>query len=311
MGAVFEQYPAAKWEVGGLAPIYFPVVSISLDGGNRIVPHARPYRDGAKLDDTGAKPRTWRIASIFGNELAEPGVNDGRPLYPDVLRELLSSSLIHQTGTLTLPTEGDVRARLETYSRKESPEGDDVAEVELCFIEDNEEALSAQIFSPPAVVSTLNTMAAQTTFTAEAAGVWNDDLQSIIETCNQITTLLQAPGRAMGDLVAVVRAHRRAIQGVIDTAEEEGSPLAEPSNSGLLRQLRLMADREAGAELERTSSRPTTRAFTIDVERTSLFEVGARFNQDAEELMDLNAARVEDPFDLRRGQVIRVFEGTR
>lgn len=310
MGAIFEQYPAAKWQVGDREPIYFPVVGIAEDGGNRLVRHSRPFREGAKLDDTGAKERSWKIGSVFGNDFQEPGVAEGRPLYPEVLRALLASFRIHECGTLTLPTVGDVRARAETYSRKESPDGDDYAEVELVFVEDNEEALDTVIFEPPAVVSSLNTLAQQTQFTAAKAAVWNEDLRSLREVCTEITTALQAPGRSVGDLVAVVRAHRRAVQGVLVTAEEESSPLSQPENSALVRQLRLMVDSEAGAELERTSSRPRTRPFMIDVERTSIFEVSARFNQDAEEVMDLNAARVDDPFDLRRGQVIRLFEVT-
>lgn len=311
MSEIFSKYPTASWRVGDGEPLFFPCLDIAESGGNRIVPHQRPHRPGAKLEDTGAKPRTWTFTALFNNSLQE-AVQNGVPLYPQRLRQILRSFDLHETGTLVLPTVGKVRARPETYERKETPEEQDTARLVLTFIEDNEESLDRAALSPPAVVSTLLKLAEQTEFTAQSKGIWNKDLLSLTEFAAEVEGLLLAPGRAVTDIGAVVRGHRRAVQRMIDAAttagNQSGGFFVEPRGSELERQLHILLDREAAAEDERTASRPRTKAFVIDVEETSIFEVAARIDQDAEELMDLNAARIADPFYLTRGEVIRVFE---
>jgi hypothetical protein len=68
--AIFEQYPVASFAVRG-DPIYFAVESIEEDGGNRIVRRRRPYRDGAKLDDTGSNEKVFTLTAR---------ANDVRPM---------------------------------------------------------------------------------------------------------------------------------------------------------------------------------------------------------------------------------------
>lgn len=308
---IFEQYPVASWRVSGEQAIQFPAQDVQETGGNRIVRHPIPHRAGAKLESTGEKERSWTVTSIFNNSLEE-GVRDGVPIYPQVLRQLLRSFRTQETGELVLPTVGTVRARLEDYDRKESSEARDTAMLVLKFVEDNEESLDRAALNPPSVVATLVKLAEQTVFSAQRQGLWNDDIRTLNDFAAEVEGLLLAPGRAVADLNAVVRAHRRAIQRMTDAATQAsadaGGLFGEPRGSETQRQLRTISDREAAAEDERTASRPRTKAFIIDVEETSLFEVAARLDQDAEELMDLNAARVPDPFILTRGEVIRVFE---
>lgn len=310
MSEIFSKYPTASWRVGDGEPLFFPVVEITESGGKRIVQHQRPHRQGAKLEDTGSKARSWTVTTLFNNSIQE-GVQNGVPLYPQRLRQILKSFDVAETGTLVLPTIGKVRARPETYERKESPEQQDTASLTLSFIEDNEESLERAALNPPSVVATLLKIAQQTTFTLQRNGISDSGL-SLTEFASEIEGLLLAPGRAVADLGAVVRSHRRAIQRMIDAAttaaDTSGGLFSEPRGSEMQRQLRILLDREAAAEDERTSSRPRTKAFVIDVEVTSIFEVAARVDQDAEELMDLNAARVADPFYLTRGEVIRIFE---
>lgn len=310
---VFGQYPVAAWAPGSLPKIFFPVVEISETGGNRIVPHERPYRDGAKLDDTGSKARTWALTIVFNNTIVEPGIGNDprRPLYPTILRQLLRSFDLHECGTLTLPTVGDVRARAENYTRSEKPEQADTATVTVTWVEDNEESLDRAALNPPGVAATLVRLAEQTTFTARAIGVWTPDLANLRERCNELTTQMRAPGRAVADVATIALANRRAIESVLETARTELGlvhAFSEPRSSGLHQQLSTLSDRQARAEDERMSSRPRTLAFVVDAEQTSIFEIAARFNQDAEELLDLNAARISDPFDLERGDVIKIFE---
>ena len=301
MGEVTERYPLAKWKVGDRDPISFPVVKITETGGNRIVPQERADRDGAKLDDTGSKVRQWSVSAVFGNRVDEPGITVA--LYPDVLRQLIRSFDVHETGTLTIPTIGDVRARAQDYTRTETPDADDFAELELVFVQDNEDALDRAELSPPAVKATIVKLAELTEFTAKREGSWNEDFASLRETASELEGLLMAPGRAVADVAAVVKSHRIVLQSLVETAMREST-----GGGGLERQLRVMLDREAQAEDERSRSRPRTKSFVVDVELTSLLEIAARLNQDFEELLELNAARVDDPFYLTRGEVIRVFE---
>jgi prophage DNA circulation protein len=311
MGEVRENLPVASWKVGGAEVVQFPITDFAQAGGNRIVQHERAYRDGARLDDTGSKARQWTFTAHFGNRLEEPGIPATVNLYPTVLRQLIRSFDEHETGDLILPPIGKVRARAETYNWRETPDEDDAATIELVYTEDNEDALDRAVLDLPGVTATIFKLAEQTTFTAQKNGAWNDDLASLTEVCSEIEGLMLAPGRGVSDLGAVIRAHRRALQGLLQTTATvlgQGDALSEPRASDTHRQVRTMMDREAQAEEERTQSRPRTKAFVIDVERTSIFEVAARFDQDAEELLDLNGARIEDPFLLVRGDVIRLFE---
>lgn len=310
MGEVREKLPLASWKVGQAEVVEFPITDFSQAGGNRIIQHERPYRRGARLDDTGGRATQWSFTAHFSNRIEEPGIGNVA-LYPTVLRQLIRSFEEHETGDLILPPIGKVRARAETYNWHETPDEDDAATVELVFTDDNEDAIDRQVFDLPGVTATIVKLAEQTTFTAAKNGAWNDDFASLTEVCSEIEGLMLAPGRGVSDLGAVIRSHRRALQGLGETTLTvlgQDDRLSEPRASDTHRQLRTMMDREAQAEEERTQSRPRTKAFLIDVERTSIFEVAARFDQDAEELLDLNGARIEDPFLLVRGDVIRIYE---
>lgn len=313
MTDVFEQYPPASWRPDGATDaIFFPVEGIDEEGGNRIIRHRRPHRDGARLEDTGSNETVWTMIAPFNTSGKDAVRTNGVPLYPVVLRQIIRSFKIHATGTLVVPTIGKVRARAERYKRRESNEERDHAVLELVFVEDNEESLDRAALNPPAVVSTLRKLSEQTTFTAERTGPWNADTLTLTEFASEIEGLMLAPGRAAADLGAVVRSHRNQIQRMQDAAMtlalQTGGLFAEPRGSASQRQFRTILDREALAEVERTSSRPRVRPYVVDVERTSIIEIAAALNQDAGELMDLNAARLADPFDIDRGTVLRVFE---
>jgi prophage DNA circulation protein len=310
--AIYEQYPVASWKVGGRAAIAFSIGDITETGGNRIIAHERPYRDGAKLDDTGSKPRKWSFQALFNNTIEEDGITTVVAPYPGVLRLVLRSFDFHETGDLTLPTIGTVRARAEDYSRKETRENQDTGTLDLVFAEDNEEALDRAQLNPPSVMATLVRLAEQTVFSAPKNGAWHADLSTLRERCNEITTLLAAPGRTVADIGAVSRAHRRAIASVFESlttlAKQTNGLFAGGRGAENHRQAKQLLDREAQAESERTSTRPATRAYVVDVEECSLWDVAARVDQAIDDLLELNAARIDDPFLLTRGQVLRVYE---
>jgi hypothetical protein len=98
---VFEGYPVGSWTAENAATIAFPVEDIGESGGNRIIERERPYRDGAKLDDTGRKATQFTMVCKFENTITEPGleINGLKNLYPDVLNDLIASFGIHKTMT--------------------------------------------------------------------------------------------------------------------------------------------------------------------------------------------------------------------
>lgn len=312
MGA-FEDFPACKWVVGSRAPMFFPIEGeVSEKGGNRLVPHKRPYRKGAKISGTGLEPRQWTFTATFNNTVVEKGLDNGLPLYPDVLNAIIASFEEQETGTLTLPTTGDVRACAWEYTRVESMEKRGEGALQLHFIEDNEEDAATVSFQQPSVRGTVEALADQTTFSAQSVGALDRDTVQMKAKSTDIVGLLLAPGRALSDLQTQVTASRRALQRIRDNQEvfarQTGSPHDEPRGSAFWRNLIRLQDLQAKSADEKMSSRPRIRTFVVDVELTSLFEIAARLKQDAGELLDLNSERLPDPFFLERGDVIRVYE---
>lgn len=321
--AIFEGLPVASWTVGGEV-VRFPIIGqLRESGGNRIVQHERPYRPGAKLDNTGPRARTWTVQALFNNSIQEEGLGDAL-LYPDALRAMVASFESGDTGTLVLPTVGAVRAKAETYERIEDTQERDQGTLTLTWIEDNEEALDQEVFALPSARAVLVRLAEQTTFSAEAAGATDADLggqpasisgastrASLTETAAELEGLLLAPGRAVADLESQARAARWAVQRVRRAQEQLAADVDgqanDPRGSGFWRSLIRLEDTHAAAVDEKFRSLPPTRVFVVDVDLTTLFAVAARVGQDAGDLLDLNSGRIADPMFLERGAVVRVF----
>jgi len=102
----FEQYSVASWTVNNRT-LAFPAKVINDNGGNRIVQRERPFRDGAKLDDTGSRATVWAFEVLFENSIEESGLEiNAMPLYPDVINAIIESFKTHETGDLVVPTVG-------------------------------------------------------------------------------------------------------------------------------------------------------------------------------------------------------------
>ena len=56
---IFGLYPTATWDVKGKS-ISFPATRIEETHVNRLVPHERMYRKGARYDNTGPKAKAWQ-----------------------------------------------------------------------------------------------------------------------------------------------------------------------------------------------------------------------------------------------------------
>lgn len=310
---VFSQYPAASYQVGSLDRVTFSITGAIRESRKyRVIQHKRPYRRGAKLDRTGAEARVWSFTAYFNNRVLEEGVDATRAPYPHQMRALLALCDVQQTGTLVLPTAGSVRVTCESAERVDDTNDTDVGQVSCSFVEDNEESFASQSVNQPSVRASVVRLSEQTTFSRQRTGGLDTDSLSITEFASELEALLLAPGRSVSDLQSKVRASRRALGRVVAAQQSLARTLGlehdEPRGSEVWRNLARMQDLQAKSADEKFASRPRVKSFTVDVERTSLFELAARLKQDAGELLDLNSERPVDPFLLTRGEVVRVFE---
>lgn len=220
MGEVFEQYGVGQWQPAYGAVVYaFPVISISETGGNRLVRRERAYRRGCKLDDTGSKETVWTIEAIFENSIEEPSakaVNGDLMLYPEVLNELIEVfDLYHgEAGNLYVPTRGWVRARLESYDRKESPDEQDCARLTMIFVADNEDKIDAGSFAQPSVSASAIRLSQETTFDQQSEGIWGDDSQSLQEFASDLESWANAPDDSEREMETKVAATRGSVRRV-------------------------------------------------------------------------------------------------
>lgn len=302
-----------SWQVPGRAKITFPVESARQEGGNRLVPHERPYRDGSRHDDTGSKAVRYTLTCSFFTGCEEPGV-DGDNLYPALLDELIASFDVHETGTLTLPTRGERRCRAESYAREEGFGERDTAAVTLVFVEDNEDDITAVSFNSPSARSVAQTEAQQATFSLGASGVYDEDVVNLQELAAGLESIAAAPGDRLEELeaqgrsidLACARVERAFTTTPGRASTEQESLLRAPGASLPARQLARLRDTSARALTERVSSEPriVTRVYRRTV---SLLTVGAELGQDIERLLQLNA-KYENPLAIPAGKPIRVIQ---
>lgn len=307
--SVFEQYPIASWKVGSLPALKFPVLSISESGGNRIVERERPYRDGAKLDDTGSKAKRWGLKVTFDNGIDEEGLDSSKRLYPDVLNELIASFDIHETGDLIVPTRGRVRVRAESYQRDESEVDRDEAIVTFMFVEDNEENIGANKFEPMTINASANRLTEQTVFSATSEGVWGTSLSDLNEFASELEGLANYPGDTVANIDSqcsiVIGAANRVGRAFTRESEENRNMLNDPELSLTQRKLEETKDMAARALAEAYKGRPRLVPFFV-VGDTNLFALSAILNLEAEVLIEIN--RAIDPFYVPRGTVVNVLE---
>ncbi len=310
---VFEQYPSASWAVGTSALIVFPVTEINEEGGNRIVLRERPYRDGAKVDDIGSKAKSWTLRAHFDNTIDEGLQQNGQPLYPAVLNDLIRSFDQHETGDLVVPTIGKVRARAMSYARSERNDERDSASVEFKFVQDNEDNIDATSFTLPTVKSSLNRLMASTTFSAHSDAVFSTNLADLNEYADNLVAIANFPTDYMNDIdsqvAIVVGATNRVVNAFTSKSNNPKTKaramLSDPDASWTGRRLVALQDTVARAAAEIQSNQPEIIRILID-RPMNIFDVAVEFNQDVEKLIGLNSAF--DPLNLPKGAVIRIFD---
>lgn len=308
---VFEQYPIGQWSVAG--QVYaFPVVSISESGGNRLVPRERPYRDGAKLDDTGTRPTSWRMELCFNNTLDDQSVqsiNGGQPLYPTVLNYLLDSFRVHETGDLTLPTRDVVRARVESYDRVERTEEKDHCLLVCTFVEDNEDNVDAQAYTAPSINANVITVSVDAGEAVEDNGGWDGSIQDLKNFAAQVEGIANAPNTYASELegqakvlksacVKMHNAHTKPWQDGRDALNDPASTLGQRKLAELLNMSASLPARK------NYNKRPIeTVVFRADMTLTG---VAAYVGQTFEELLELNGQLADVAF-IPAGTPVRIY----
>ncbi len=308
---VFEDAPLATWSVAGFV-FAFPVLSVQESGGNRIIVRDRPYRDGAKLDDTGATAKRWTLEVLFENSIAEPDmviVNNGVDLYPNVLNELINQFDIHETGDLQLPTIGVRRVRAESYSRAEKFDERDCANVSLVFVEDNEDNVNSASIQPVTVNANGKRLAQLAEFDMQSDGAWDQEAAGgLITTLNNLEDLSNAPGNVAQDIQqAAFRAQglsKRTFDLFSKPTKDGRDLFNEPSGNRSERKLVSATElSRRGAVIPRHGRPPQiTVVFGTD---QSLFSIGAIISQDVADLIEINPEL--DPFFVPAGTHVNVF----
>lgn len=303
---LMEQMVVGAWAPDGGRRVALPIARVVEGYANRLVKRERPYRDGAKVDDTGSRPRQWDVDLFFMNGSEEPDLP--ADMYPGYLNEVCDALVVHSVGTLTTPTRGPRRCRVESYRRVDESTTRDAGTLSVVFVEDNEETQDASSFAVPHARSVARILAIDTQEALAEAGAWGELASSLAESAARLEELARGPGDALEgvEVQAGIVAHaaqriERAFAGArAEGAEEASALLSDPeaSRAGrLLVRLRDVAARAAGADGAR---RPTRRYGST----VTIFRVAADARVDADLLMRLNPGL--DPFRIPAGVPIVV-----
>lgn len=308
-GDISASFPVGLWLVGGLT-LYIAVMKISEDGGNRIVRRQRPYRNGAKLDDTASKEKVWVVEGIYNNNLEETGIPDDVVMYPDMMNATIASADIHETGTLQLPTRPVIRCRLESYQRTESSEARDTGYVTFTFVQDNEDNIDAQSFKAPTVRATVRRTVDETTFGMESLGGFSQFLADLEDAAENLEDAMNAPGEAIQDAdqkaARVVRLAQNVEDQFVRSANLGRDLLTDPDSWATFRQLRILQDRTASAATEKSSAIAPVVSAIFETSR-SLFDIAVELAQDPTDLAAING-HLENLLAIPAGTVVKIFD---
>lgn len=307
-GEVFAGLAAAVWEVNG-ASVTFAVTKITEEGGNRLVKRQRPYRNGAKVDNTGNKETVYRVETVWNNSIFEDGIQQNPVLYPLELNAMIDACLAGVTGNLTLPTRGKRRCQAESWSRTEDNEERDTARVSFTFTEDNEDNVDAQAFVQPSVRATARASTDSANFALESTGSFTQLMEDLENASTDLQDAIAAPGEALQDVDQKVARVVRLVDNIerqfIVTDQAGRDRLNDPDSWAAVRQLRGLRDRSVVAADEKSSTLPRIIEVTYDRAR-SLFDIAVELGQDPTALMNINT--VENVLLIPARDTVRVFE---
>lgn len=295
---VFGLYPVASWTSDGGSTLAFPVTNIVESGGNRLVIRERPFRDGAKLDDTGSSPIEWSMTALFENTISESTSGEpdlkqinGALLYPNVLNDLIDSFRVHETGDLVVPTRGKVRARCQSYQRTEGAEDRDCATLQLVFVEDNEDNVDAQSFTAPSASGSAGYVADETEFSEQSEGMWDFSMQDLNNLARELQGLANAPGQYAQDLeqqANTVMSNVDKVTTAFTQAGVDGRDTLTGAESTVV-QRQLQAMKEMAGKARQAAKSGAAAIITKKYDRQlNIFQIATMEGQNAQKLIEIN-----------------------
>lgn len=310
------KFPPARWAVPGMPVIVFPVESVEVEYEKRLVQHERAYREGARLDDTAGKAKSYTFSIAFFNaEDHEQGLSPG-PMsqYPDAADALERSFEAMEVGDLTVPTKGLVRARAWKFRRRDDISEIDSASVVCTFLVDNEDDAAAAAAQQPSAHTVVKAQADAAVDFAEEVGATSFDLAQLAELAAQLEDLATAPGRFVADLEAkanavqnlALRVHNTFTGEAAAAKAELGTLLTDPASSRAGKALARVADTAARVLGDRHGHQGRIIGRTFDQD-LSIFDVALRVKQEAPDLMAINT-QLADLLHITAGTPVRIFD---
>lgn len=309
---IFDKYQIASFTLPNGDKVGFPVQKITQDGANRVIERERPYRQGAKLDNTGSKAITWTFECIFHNSIDEPGLdafNRQENLYPGVLNTLIEIFDFGLTGDLVVPTIGKVRAKALDYRRVEDVNLFDGATMMLVFKEDNEDNVNARTITAPTINAQGNRMSQKTTFDAESIAISGNGLASLRTAASQLQTAINAPGDTLDDVRTQANTVRHSVDQVDNAftqSNQEGRDLlTDPTSTDTVRALADLKDTAMRSTNQPRRGRPVL-ITVVAIRETTLQDVATAFSQNYSDLLSVNP-QIPNALSLPVNTVIRIF----
>lgn len=305
---VFPEYEIASWTVGG-RKLAFPVKTISQGGGNRIVRRARPYRKGAKLDNTGPREREWTMGVTFEASITEPGLEiNGVPVYPDLLNLLIESFDADETGDLVVPTIGRVRAKAEVYTRDESFEDRDTGFASFTFVEDNEDSVDFRAIQPPSAAANSRDLGEQTTFDTQSIDSWDQNMADLERFTAELEDVINTPDSVASEVESRSDRVRQLADNALNIFRQRGkmgrNTYEGPRASRVERKLIRIDDMAGRARLESRTEAQAPIVSVIALLPTSLVTIAAAINQEIADVISINPDL--DPLFVPKGAVVRI-----
>jgi len=286
---------------------------ITEKGGNRIVKHARPWQDGAKLDSTGAEPDDFTLELLFHPDVAEGDTEgDGQPaIWPDRLEALLKQFKTGKTATLHLPWKRNMRVKPTTWDRRAI--GDDFRGGEILtasFCSDNEDDLDREAFEAVSVKSQVQRKAETTQFDMDSIGGWDGSIEDITQLAADLVGLMNTPGDYAAAIAhqagRVMRAARFLTDSLTSAATGRGQ-LNDPEGSRARQGLLDLIEFAARAEMESRERLPKTVTVRYATDR-SIYDIATERGQSVRDLIGVNS-QIEDPAYIPANTPVLVFVG--
>jgi hypothetical protein len=321
---IFGELPPVYFEIIGIR-IFFPAESIRTKAGNRIAKHRRLKRDGAKCEDMGGSEETFEVRGTLSNENAEdPAVlEQGIPLYPDIVNKLRNAFRVHDIGNLMHPREGLKRVRAEQIEIIETCDERDSAAYIATFTEDNEEDVDRTALRPDNGLTGALPEVTETVDLLDRVTVSGD----FRETLSQIANILSGPrpeeavvqyaaqygydlySAGTACAVALEEAHTQppvtgsTFNGIGGVGETSAPDAGSPTEHATIRRVEQIRERGRQIAEEARRSLPKRRTRTY-LASTSLVDVARESKTGFEELLAANPD--VDPFDVEAGTKVHV-----